>query len=63
MGRNGFQRLNSATWMNSHHIHMLTTYQPASRFDVFQWIEAAWLGPAIVVLIAAAVFLTMRRRA
>ena len=40
-----------------------TSYQPASRFWEFQWIEAGWLLALSVLLIAATVWLVRRRAA
>jgi hypothetical protein len=40
-----------------------TSYQPASRFWTFQWIEAGWLLALSALLIAAAVWLVRRRAA
>jgi hypothetical protein len=40
-----------------------TSYQPASRFWPFQWIEGGWLLALSVLLIAAAVWLVQRRAA
>ena len=40
-----------------------TTYQPASRFWSFQWIEAGWLLALSALLIAATVYLVHRRAA
>jgi hypothetical protein len=40
-----------------------TSYQPASRFWLFQWIEGGWLLALSVVLIAATVWLVRRRAA
>jgi hypothetical protein len=41
----------------------LTSYQPASRFWPFQWIEGGWLLALSVLLIAATVWLVRRRAA
>jgi hypothetical protein len=41
----------------------VTTYQPASRFWQFQWIEGGWLLALSVVLIALTVWLVRRRAA
>ena len=38
-----------------------TSYQPASRFWVFQWIEGGWLLALSVLLIAVTVWLVRRR--
>jgi hypothetical protein len=40
-----------------------TSYQPASRFWPFQWIEGGWLLALSVLLIAAATVWLVRRRA
>jgi len=55
----------------SHVFHYLTqhgytywaSYQPASRFWTFQWIESGWLLALSVLLIAATVWLVRRRAA
>jgi hypothetical protein len=39
----------------------LTSYQPASRFWPFQWIEGGWLLALSLLLIAATVWLVRRR--
>jgi hypothetical protein len=47
-----------------HHGYIqLTTYQPASRFWPFQWIESGWLLALSLLLIAATVWLVRRRAA
>jgi hypothetical protein len=40
-----------------------TSYQPASRFWPFQWIEGGWLLALSVLLIAATIWLVQRRAA
>ena len=40
-----------------------TSYQPASRFWPFQWIEGAWLLALSALLIAATIWLVQRRAA
>jgi hypothetical protein len=40
-----------------------TSYQPASRFWPFQWIEGGWLLALSVLLIAATIWLVQRRTA
>jgi hypothetical protein len=42
---------------------LLTTYQPASRFWTFQWIEVGWLFALSLILIASTVWLVRRRAA
>jgi len=58
-------------WTNLDILHSLarhgytqwTSYQPASRFWPFQWIESGWLLALSVLLIAATVWLVRRRAA
>jgi len=52
-----------STWqyLLHHGYTQLTTYQPASRFWPFQWIEGGWLLALSVALIAATVLLVRRR--
>jgi hypothetical protein len=40
-----------------------TSYQPASRFWPFQWIEAGWLLALSALLVAAIIWLVRRRAA
>jgi hypothetical protein len=40
-----------------------TSYQPASRFWPFQWIEAGWLLALSALLVAATIWLVRRRAA
>ena len=44
-----------------HGYTQLTSYQPASRFWTFQWIEAGWLLALSALLIAVTVWLIRRR--
>ena len=46
-----------------HGYAMWTSYQPASRFWPFQWIEGGWLLALSALLIAAAIWLVRRRAA
>ena len=46
-----------------HGYTMWTSYQPASRFWPFQWIEGGWLLALSVLLIAATIWLVSRRAA
>jgi hypothetical protein len=46
-----------------HGFMQFTSYQPASRFWDFQWIEAGWLLALSVLLIAATIWLVRRRAA
>jgi len=52
-----------AAWYRLHHIKLLVTYQPASRYGLFQLIELGWLVAASAVLIAATAVLIRRHRA
>ncbi|HUB42769.1 MAG TPA: hypothetical protein VMA72_28280 [Streptosporangiaceae bacterium] len=49
--------------MRLHHIVMWITYQPASRYHIFQAIELGWLLAAAALLVAAAIFVIGRRPA
>jgi hypothetical protein len=51
----------SAAWFGSHHIVLWATYQPASRYFTFQFIEAGWLTALAAVLVGATVILIRRR--
>ena len=44
-----------------HGYTQVTSYQPASRFWPFQWIEGGWLLALSVLLIAVTVWLVRRR--
>jgi hypothetical protein len=57
-GPNGF-----AQCLAQHGYTQWTSYQPASRFWPFQWIEGGWLLVLSALLIAAAVWLVHRRAA
>jgi ABC-2 family transporter protein len=50
-------------YLIQHGIVQWTTYQPASRFWTFQWIEGGWLLALSLVLIATTVWLVRRRAA
>ncbi|HEV2244631.1 MAG TPA: hypothetical protein VGR98_26585 [Streptosporangiaceae bacterium] len=50
-------------YLTQHGYTLWTTYQPASRFWPFQWIEGGWLLALSVLLIAATVWLVRRRPA
>jgi hypothetical protein len=52
-----------AQYLMQHGYTQLTTYQPASEFWPFQWIEAGWLLVLSLFLIATAVWLVRRRAA
>ncbi|MDQ2815668.1 MAG: ABC transporter permease [Actinomycetota bacterium] len=49
--------------LSQHGYTQWTSYQPASRFWPFQWIEGGWLLALSVLLIAATVWLVRRRAA
>jgi hypothetical protein len=53
----------SSDWFRLHHIQLWVTYQPASRYALFQHIEFGWLIALSVILIAAAAVLIRRRAA
>ncbi len=48
-------------YLVKHGYTLRTTYQPASRFWPFQWIEGGWLLALSVLLIGATVWLVRRR--
>ena len=50
-------------YLAQHGYTQLTSYQPASRFWPFQWIEGGWLLALSVLLIAATVWLVRRKTA
>jgi hypothetical protein len=52
-----------AQCLSQHGYTQWTSYQPASRFWPFQWIEGSWLLALSVLLIAATVWLVRRRAA
>jgi hypothetical protein len=52
-----------AQCLASHGYTMWTSYQPASRFWPFQWIEGGWLLALSALLVAATVWLVQRRAA
>jgi hypothetical protein len=49
--------------LSQHGYTQWTSYQPASRFWAFQWIESGWLLALSALLIAATVWLVRRRAA
>ena len=55
---NGF-----AQCLAQHGYTQWTSYQPASRFWPFQWIEAGWLLALSALLIAVTIWLVRRRAA
>ncbi len=61
-GKGGVPKsLNVWQYLVQHGYTQLTTYQPASRFWPFQWIEGGWLLALSVLLIALTVRLVRRR--
>ena len=50
-------------YLIQHGYTQVTSYQPASRFWPFQWIEGGWLLALSVLLIAVTVWLVRRRAA
>jgi hypothetical protein len=48
-------------YLTQHGYTQWTSYQPASRFWPFQWIEGGWLLALSVLLIGATVWLVRRR--
>jgi hypothetical protein len=52
-----------AECLTPHGYTQWTSYQPASRFWAFQWIEAGWLFALSALLIGATVWLVRRRAA
>jgi ABC-type transport system involved in multi-copper enzyme maturation permease subunit len=55
--------LGFAPCLAQHGYTQWTSYQPASRFWPFQWIEGGWLLVLSALLIAAAIWLVQRRAA
>jgi hypothetical protein len=55
--------VNPAQYLLHHGVTQVATYQPASRFWPFQWIEGGWLLALSLLLLAAAVWLVHRRAA
>jgi len=57
----GSPNVSSAQCLTQHGYTQWSSYQPASRFWPFQWIEGGWLLVLSVLLIAATVWLVRRR--
>jgi hypothetical protein len=55
------QALSSWHYLVQHGYTQWTTYQPASRFWTFQWIESGWLLALSLILIVTTVWLVGRR--
>ncbi len=63
-GKGGVPKsLNVTQYLSQHGYAQWTSYQPASRFWPFQWIEGGWLLALSVLLIAVTVWLVRRRAA
>ena len=52
--------ISPAQYLLHHGFAQLATYQPASRFWPFQWIEGGWLLAVSVLLVAVTVWLVRR---
>jgi hypothetical protein len=64
VGPNTFQTvLNPVPYLTQHGYANWTSYQPASRFWPFQWIEGGWLLALSMLLVATTVWLVRRRAA
>lgn len=50
-------------YLVQHGYTQVTSYQPASRYQAFQWIEFGWLTVIAALLLAVAVLLLRRRQA
>jgi hypothetical protein len=62
VGKGGIPKSFAVTqYLMRHGYTQLTSYQPASRFWAFQWIEGGWLLALSVLLIAVTVWLVRRR--
>jgi hypothetical protein len=53
--------LDPVQYLVRHGFTQMTSYQPASRFWTFQWIEGGWLLALSVLLIAATIWVVRRR--
>jgi hypothetical protein len=63
-GPNSFQTLvDPFRWLTQHGYTEWTSYQPASRYWPFQFIEGGWLLALSLLLIAATIWLVRRRAA
>jgi len=57
------QTINPVQYLAQHGYTSWMSYQPASRFWTFQWIEGGWLLALSLLLIAATIWLVRRRAA
>ncbi|MGO9148223.1 MAG: hypothetical protein ACLP1E_06415 [Acidimicrobiales bacterium] len=55
--------VNPTQYLVHHGFALVSTYQPASRFWPFQWIEGGWLFALALLLMGTAVWLVHRRAA
>jgi hypothetical protein len=63
-GKGGIPKsLGTAQYLFQHGYTQWTSYQPATRFWPFQWIEGGWLLALSVLLIGLTVLLVARRAA
>ena len=62
-GQGGLSLETFAQCLSQHGYTQWTSYQPASRFWPFQWIEGGWLLALSALLIAATIWLVRRRAA
>ena len=53
--------VNPMQYLSHHGFALLSTYQPASRFWPFQWIEGGWLLVVALALMGVTVWLVQRR--
>jgi hypothetical protein len=53
----------TAAWLRAHHLGVWMTYQPSSRYGLFELIEFGWLAVLSVILVAVTVVLIRRRSA
>jgi ABC-type transport system involved in multi-copper enzyme maturation permease subunit len=64
VGRNSFKTfVDPHQYLAQHGYTQWMSYQPASRFWPFQWIESGWLVALSLILIAATIWLVRRRAA
>jgi ABC-type transport system involved in multi-copper enzyme maturation permease subunit len=62
IGPNSFQtKISPQHYLAQHGYTQWMSYQPASRFWPFQWIESGWLVALSLILIAATIWLVRRR--
>jgi len=64
VGPNSFEKFGDPQqFLAQHGYTQWMSYQPASRFWPFQWIESGWLVTLSLILIAATIWLVRRRAA